>query len=217
MKEVRTHITIVLDRSGSMESIRDDIIGGFNIFLKKQQDMGAATLTLVQFDTEDSYEVIHSFKAIASIPRLDAATYVPRGGTPLLDAMGRTITNLDGWLNSQGEADRPEQIVVVFITDGQENSSREYHLEQVRKMIDGKKKAGWQFVFLSADLDAVHESAAMGVCHRQSMSFDKNQMGTRAVFSSLSDKICSYRSMEAKEVVFSPEDRAAQESESKRA
>ena len=84
------HISVILDRSGSMEAIRDDIIGGFNAYIARQQAQpGQATLTLVQFDHQDPYEVVHQFRALASVPRLDCETFVPRGRTPLLDAMAR--------------------------------------------------------------------------------------------------------------------------------
>lgn len=79
-----THITVILDRSGSMSSIRDDIIGGFNQFVHSQKAVpGTATLTLVQFDTQDPYEVIHWFQPIREIPPLTAATFVPRASNPL--------------------------------------------------------------------------------------------------------------------------------------
>ena len=96
MKKGYSHITILLDRTGSMESIRDDVIGGFNTFLKEQQALpGSATLTLVQFDTQDPYEVLHDFQPLAKIKPLTRKTFVPRASTPLLDGIGRGINDLE--------------------------------------------------------------------------------------------------------------------------
>lgn len=117
----RTHIAIVLDRSGSMESIRDDVVGGFNAFLASQQAVeGQATLTLVQFDSQDPHEVLFDHAPIKAVRPLGRQDFVPRGCTPLLDAVGRTLLATELWLAQQPVDTRPEQIVFVIITDGQE-------------------------------------------------------------------------------------------------
>jgi len=150
MKEAKTHITIILDRTGSMEAIRSDTIGGFNSFLKQQQqEPGDVTMTLVQFDAQNPYEIIHDCRPIREVPELDEKTYVPRAATPLFDAMGRGINHLQQTLDSMPEGDLPEKVVLVVITDGQENSSREFNKKQVTAMINEKQeKAGWKFVSL---------------------------------------------------------------------
>jgi len=108
-KTDKTHISIILDRTGSMESIMGDTIGVFNAFLKEQKAQpGEATLTLVQFDSQDPYEVIHRMKPIKEIPELDGRTYVPRASTPLLDAIGRGINDLGKQLSDIKKKDRPE-------------------------------------------------------------------------------------------------------------
>jgi len=140
MRQDYTHIAVILDRTGSMAVIRDDTIGGFNTFLQQQKaEPGSATLTLVQFDSQDPYqdpyEVIHRFKPIAEVPELTRETYVPRASTPLLDAMGRGIIDLEKSLSELSEADRPAKVVMVVVTDGQENASREFRKEQIEKMI----------------------------------------------------------------------------------
>jgi hypothetical protein len=145
MRQDYTHIAVILDRTGSMAVIRDDTIGGFNTFLQQQKaEPGSATLTLVQFDSQDPYEVIHRFKPIAEVPELTRETYVPRASTPLLDAMGRGIIDLEKSLSELSEADRPAKVVMVVVTDGQENASREFRKEQIEKMIDdqGKNREG---------------------------------------------------------------------------
>src|SRR5919112_968795 len=114
MKEAYTHISVILDRTGSMESIRDDTIGGFNAFLKAQKtEPGEATLTLVQFDSQDPYEIVHRFRPLPEIPELTRETFVPRASTPLLDAMGRGINDLEKSLLELTENKRPSRVVMV--------------------------------------------------------------------------------------------------------
>jgi hypothetical protein len=217
-KNEYVHITVILDRTGSMEDIRDDTIGGFNVFLKTQQsEPGKATLTLVQFDSQDPYEVLHKFKPVADVPKLTRATYVPRGGTPLLDAMGRGINDLEESLAAMPAKDRPARVVMVVITDGQENASREFSKGQVEKMIKAKQaKADWQFVFLSADLAAIGDAVRSGVKGCSAMAFDKDARGTMAAWLSTSERIADYRSARTPDVAFSQEDRDQQENEKKR-
>ncbi|MFH1037563.1 MAG: vWA domain-containing protein [PVC group bacterium] len=212
MREDYAHISIILDRTGSMESIRDDTIGGFNAFLKEQKNRpGTATLTLVQFDTQDPYEVIHDFTPIKDVPGLTRETYVPRASTPLLDAMGRGINDLEKRLRRLTEEERPGKVVMVIITDGQENSSREFSKDQVEKMIkEHEEKDGWQSVFLSADLSAIGDALDYGFQQRKAMMFDKSSRGTARVWASVSQKISEYREGAADEVSFSDEARQEQ-------
>lgn len=218
MKKNCTHITIILDRTGSMESIRDDIIGGFNAFLNQQKaEPDTATLTLVQFDTQDPYEVLHKFKPIEDVPELTRETFVPRAATPLLDAMGRGINDLENSLAEMKESEKPSRIIIVIITDGQENSSLEFRKDQIEKMIKEKQEeASWQFVFLSADLAAIGDALATGIHATSTMSYDKTARGTKEAWISASMRIAAYRSGRSKNVSFTEEDRAKQHSEKKR-
>lgn len=218
METKATHIVIVLDRTGSMEAIRDDTIGGFNAFLEEQQAAPAGgTLTLVQFDSLDPYEVVYRWRPLPDAPRLTRETYVPRASTPLLDAMGRAIVDLEHSLAKLAAEDRPESVVMVVVTDGQENASREYRKEQVARMIHDKKQLlGWQFVFLSADLDAIVDAINVGVDVGQAMSFDRTGRGTRDALSSMSRRVVEYRQGRRTAVDFEEEDRKKQDSESQR-
>lgn len=209
MRQDYTHIAVILDRTGSMEAIRDDTIGGFNAFLQQQKaEPGFATLTLVQFDSQDPYEVIHHFKPIAEVPELTRETYVPRASTPLLDAIGRGINDLESSLSKLGEADRPARVLMVVVTDGQENASREFRKEQIEKMIKEKtEKDGWQFVFLSADLAAIHDAHAVGVDPSASLLYRKSGLGSKGAWRSLSQRISDYRSARLQRLMFFEEDR----------
>jgi Mg-chelatase subunit ChlD len=210
------HMTMILDRTGSMESIRDDAIGGFNAFIKEQQKVkGRATLSLVQFDSQDPYEVIHDFRDIQTVPELTRDTYVPRASTPLLDAMGRGINDLEKQL--AGIKDKPAKVLMVVITDGQENASQEFKREQIVRMIkDKEEKAKWQFVFLSADLGGINEAMDLGVKYSLSIAFDKTSKGTMHAYASLSNNIAEFRSGVADDMEFRPSQRAEQELEKKR-
>lgn len=218
MKNDYTHIAVILDRTGSMESIRDDTIGGFNAFLNAQKTApGLATLTLVQFDSQDPYEVIHKFKPVQEVPELTRETFVPRASTPLLDAMGRGINDLEKSLVDIAEEERPARTVMVIITDGQENASHEFRKDQIEKMIREKQeKLDWQFVFLSADLAAIGDALAVGMPAAATLAHDKNSHGVGAAWASLSRRIADYRSGTTEDVSFSEEDRTQQDSEKKR-
>jgi hypothetical protein len=218
MKEDYTHIAVILDRTGSMESIRDDTIGGFNAFLKAQKaEPGLATLTLVQFDSQDPYEIVQRFKPLPEIPGLTRETFVPRASTPLLDAMGRGINDLEKSLLELTENKRPSRVVMVIITDGQENASREFRKDQVEKMIREKQEtANWQFVFLSADLDAIGDALQHGIYASSVLAHDKDGRGVGAAWASLSRSISDYRAARKEDVSFNEEDRAQQENEKKR-
>lgn len=209
MKQDYTHITVILDRTGSMESIRDDTIGGFNTFLVKQKaEPGAATLTLVQFDSQDPYEVIHRFKPIEDIPQLSRETYVPRASTPLLDALGHGINDLEKALYDIKEEDRPVKVVFVVVTDGQENSSREFRKDQIEKMIKEKTdKLDWQFIFLSADLAAIADAMSFGIHADKALLFGKNSKGVVGAFESLSERTSDFRSARKNKIGFEQNDR----------
>ncbi len=191
MNETYTHVTMILDRTGSMESIRHDTIGGFNAFLQGQKAApGTATLTLVQFDSQDPYEVVHNFVPIALAAELTPATYVPRASTPLYDALGRGILDLERSLTLLVPEQRPGHVIFVVITDGQENASREFTREQVQKMIHEKQEAdGWDFVFLSADLSAIDDAVDIGVRADATLAYDKDGQGTRAAYAALGENM----------------------------
>lgn len=209
IKNNYAHISVILDRTGSMESIRDDTIGGFNAFLGEQKKQkGKATLTLVQFDSQDPYEVVHRFKAIKEVPVLTRESYVPRAATPLLDALGRGINDLEKSLADMVKKDRPKKVVFAVVTDGQENASREFSKKQVVKMIREKTdKDGWQFVFLSADLGAIAEAQELGVQASMSMTFAKDAAGTKGAWDSLSKNTSDFRGGVKPDMAFEEKDR----------
>lgn len=174
MRQDLTDITLVIDRSGSMEAIREDAEGGINAFLRDQAQTGnSANLTIVQFDTE--YEFV-----CRGIPIQSAPPYklVPRGTTALLDAVGRAINETGERLAKTPEADRPGLVTFVVMTDGQENSSREFSKAQIREMIEHQQqKYGWQFTFLGANQDAFAEAGGMGIDAKGVANFAIDKVG----------------------------------------
>lgn len=182
------HLYVLLDRSGSMASMADDVIGGFNTLLAEQQSDGNdARMTLVQFDGTDPQEVIADAVPIAEMTKLDSATFVPRGNTPLLDATGILLGRAAARV-AQRTADGllAEEIVMVSITDGHENASREYTLPAVSQLIAAHTAAGWAFVFLGAALDVYGEAGDLGYDPRSVQSFVADGIGSSEAFASLS-------------------------------
>lgn len=200
------HIAVVLDRSGSMESIRDDTVGGFNAFLKAQKELpGTATLTLVQFDSQDPYEVVYHVKLVADVQPLTRDTYVPRAGTPLLDAVGRGINDIEKTIAALPEAERPGKVLVAIITDGQENASVEFTKDRVEKMVKEKiDKDGWHFRFLSAHMSAFSEAAGVGIQASHVTNFAKDSRGTGDAWTALSFTTSSLRADSGGTVGFRP-------------
>lgn len=167
MKKDSTEIVVLLDRTGSMGSIKEEAIGAFNSFVSKQKALpGEATMTLVQFDSEDPHEVVIDRKPIAEISLLSGDVYQPRSMTPLYDAMGWTIDQTGKKLESVPERDRPETVVFVVLTDGLENASREHSKDSVfKKVTHQQDKYGWKFVYLGANQNAMAEGRSIGIRH----------------------------------------------------
>jgi hypothetical protein len=173
MRKDLTDITMVIDRSGSMESIRSDAEGGINTFVQAQRaEAGETLLTLVQFDTE--YEFVHKGKPIGQVPRFKLE---PRGSTALLDAVGRAIRETGTRLAAMEESQRPGLVVFVIVTDGQENSSREFTRSKIREMIVHQQSVyHWQFTFLAADQDAFAEGGSLGIAAAGIAAFERGRV-----------------------------------------
>lgn len=209
---IRSHITVLLDRTGSMDTIRDDVIGGFNAFLAQQQAApGPGTMTLVQFDSQDPYEVIADFAPLAAIAPLTAETYIPRATTPLYDALGRGILELEARLAAIPDALRPGRILYVVVTDGQENASREFDRARVSTLINAKQALGWEFIFLSADLAAFDDAQSLGIGRNSSLLFGKHKRGSDVAWSLASGKIRERRAGISDAVAFDEGERKSAE------
>lgn len=196
----KTHIAVVLDRSGSMGPRKNDVIGGFNQFLEEQKKQdGEATLTLTQFDTE--YEILINGNDIREIMPLTNETYIPRGATALLDAIGRTVeaTKVAVPPAICGECgacrvDNEANVIFVIITDGEENSSREFNLEQVKQLIKNcREKLGWEFIFLGADENAIQSGVSMGFGMGTCATYSVTTKGIGNTYGLVSSRVTEYR------------------------
>lgn len=178
-------ISIVLDRSGSMASVRDGTIEAFNAFLKKQaEDPYPTTVSPHQFD--DVYETVYAGRPAKEAPELTRLTFEPRGSTALLDAIGRTIDQTGQRLASLPESDRPDKVLVVILTDGQENASREYTKQAVLDRIRHQEdKYAWTFVFLGAGIDAIATAASFGIGANNALRYANDPAGWRQGFDAL--------------------------------
>ena len=193
MRDDLTEIVVILDRSGSMYSIRDDTIGSFNSFLEDQvKEPGSANFTLVQFD--DKYEVMYSGKDIKDVFPLTRETFVPRGSTALLDAIGRTINEVGARLSRLAEVDRPSKVICTIITDGQENSSIEFKRSTILNMITHQREVyKWEFIFLSADENGIQDAQSIGISIYNTALFGADSQGIGAANYAASQAVSSYR------------------------
>jgi uncharacterized protein YegL len=178
-----------MDRSGSMQTGLKDMQGGLDVFLKDQKEALAkdshlkTTLTFVQFDTE--YELVHDF---VDITKVDNLPLVPRGMTALNDALGKTLNDVGAKLGQMQEDDRPSLVTVLVITDGEENSSKEFTTEQIKSMIETQEKTyNWKFVYLGADQDSFAVAKSYGLAISAVADYSKSN--SVAAMRSLSSKV----------------------------
>lgn len=171
-----THIAVVVDRSGSMSSIADDMVGGLNEFFVEQAALpGTCLVDYAQFD--DRYELVFQDKPVA----LAKAELSPRGMTALLDAVGKTVTTLGTKLAGMKEDERPGKVIVVVVTDGYENSSREWNAKSIKELVKKQEDEWqWDFVFLGANMDAVAVGQSFGFDPNKSLTYDTANVGAMA-------------------------------------
>jgi len=168
-----THLYFLLDRSGSMQSIKTDTEGGFAAFIEEQRRaVGECRVTLAQFD--DQYEIVFADTPVADVGRLDLQ---PRGSTALLDAMGRLITEAGAALAALPEDQRPGSVVVAIMTDGLENASREWTHPAVKALVEQQTTAyQWQFLYMGADQDAIDVGTGLGVGAAHTVSYTRGNV-----------------------------------------
>ncbi len=203
--DVTTHIYVLLDRSGSMASIRNDVIGGFNAFVAAQQaDGDDARLTLVQFDTGNVHDVVYADAPISLVPPLTNETFVPRGGTPLLDATHLVVKLARKHAKARAAVGQRDAVVVVTITDGEENASRRRTFADIRALITQHQAKGWTFVFLSAGLDAYGDAARLGYADDVVQAWHADADGAQVMFESTTRALLHRRENQRNGVAPSP-------------
>jgi uncharacterized protein YegL len=211
-----THISMVIDRSGSMSSCWTDVKGGYAEIVKQnKEEPGKCTFTVAAFDTE--YDLLEDFTPIENVK--GELTVNPRGGTALLDAIGKTIVSVGEKLAKMNEEDRPMKIMVVVQTDGEENSSKEFKKEDIKKMIEEQTNVyKWQFQFIGASLESVNEARDWGFAASNVSTYNVNN--SNKSFSTLGLKMKSARAATTMEtycasVAFSDEEKELLNSDKK--
>lgn len=193
MKKPKLHISLLLDRSGSMASIKSDTIGGVNEFIQKQKEDEnyQITFSLSQFDHE--YEILREAEDVRYFKELTNETFLPRGGTALRDAISKILADTRKYINSLPEIKIPQKVMIIIVTDGEENSSKEVSDSEVRKMIeDYKNDLKWEIIFLSSDIQATTQARVdYGFAQKMSANFDANNISEG--YTSFTRNIDSYK------------------------
>ena len=195
MNDQLTEIAFILDRSGSMQSMVEPAIAGFNRLLREQQqEPGSARFSLVLFD--DRYEVPVNSLPISEVTELDTTTFVPCGSTALLDAIGYTVQSLGKKLAQTPEAERPGQVIVAILTDGMENASHRFSWADIAEMIHHQtEKYQWKFLFLGANQDAIATAGRMNIRAADSSNFAMDSNSYGAVNEAINRKMKAIRRM----------------------
>lgn len=192
MKDV-TELVIIIDKSGSMQPLTEDVIGGFNALIEEQKKEGETVVTTIFFN--DSIKFIHERVNIKEIKPLDKRSYVPSGCTALLDAIGDGIAYVKSKHASTREDELPSHTIFSIMTDGMENASREYSYKRIKEMIELQKKCGWDFIFQAANIDTEFEAGRLGIDTDKAMSFDASNDGVK-----LQMRCCSMMISECKKL-----------------
>lgn len=184
----RTLIAFLLDRSGSMQSIKSDVIGGFDAFVAEQRTGdGECLVTLAQFDNE--YEVVYHALPLADVPPL---ALHPRNGTALLDSMGKLITDTAAEIDAISDDDKPGSVIIAIMTDGLENSSTEWTRLSIKSLVEQQtNESGWEFLYMGADQDAVEVGKDLGVKAEQAVTYSRGK--SREAMAAMSGNVRGYR------------------------
>jgi uncharacterized protein with von Willebrand factor type A (vWA) domain len=182
--ETPVEIVAIIDRSGSMHSIHDDSIGGFNSFLSAQKEIKSpANISVVLFD--ERYQVLYDDVDIQKAEPLTKQTYSLGGMTAMNDAIGKSLTKI--------LAKNPERAIICILTDGQENASREFKTPQIKQMIEKAQGKGWQVVFLAANQDAFATGAQYGIYASTTANWTADKLGTQSAYKGLTASVTNYR------------------------
>ena len=190
---MKTEIVFILDKSGSMAGLEKDTIGGFNALIEKQKQVdGEVTVTTVLFNHD--YTLLHDRINIKGIAPLTEAQYNVSGTTALLDAIGNSIKKMQEIQSVTLKEAHPDKIIFVITTDGEENSSTQYNVHVIKKLISKQKELGWEFMFLGANIDAIATASKLGLHANDAVDFIADSQGTKVIYEAVADQIISVRS-----------------------
>lgn len=171
-----TELVFILDRSGSMNGLESDTIGGFNGMISRQKAEGEkVNVTTVLFD--DDVEIVHDRFPIDIIEPLTDKKYFVRGCTALLDAVGQSIKKMENVQKHLPDTHKAGKVIFIITTDGLENSSVEYSYKDIKSMIEARKEDGWEFLFLGANIDAAKEAEKMGIIKERAVIYENDCKG----------------------------------------
>lgn len=191
MNKNLSEIVFILDRSGSMEDLEKDTIGGFNSMLKKQKkEEGHANVTTILFD--DKIEFLHERQEIQSVKPITDKEYFVRGCTALLDAIGYSINFMVKTQKTIADDKKANNVIFIITTDGYENASVEFTYNKIKKMINTQKeKYNWQFLFIGANIDAIETAGLFGISEEYACNYIADEKGTKLTYEVM-DSAISY-------------------------
>lgn len=186
-----TEIIFLIDKSGSMGRLVDDTIEGFNSFVDGQKDETKTTLTTVLFDS--MCKTIHNGLDVYEVEPMTKEDYIPGGFTAMLDAVGETINTVQNRHDDMGDA-KPDSVLFVITTDGEENSSKKFTKADIERMIKHQTNGhGWEFIFLGANIDAVKEAESIGISANRAVNYAWDSIGTDALYGTVTTAACSVK------------------------
>ncbi len=184
-----TEIIFLIDKSGSMSRLTKETIEGFNGFVDSQKDDTKTTLTTVLFDT--TWRILHDGVDVYEVKPMTTEDYRAGGYTAMLDAIGETINRVQDRHDELGE-EKPDHVLFVITTDGEENSSRKFTKSQIEKMIKHQTNGhGWTFMFLGANMDAVKEASSIGISRDYAVDYCWSAQGTSAAYDTIATAACA--------------------------
>lgn len=204
MKKTLTDIVMVIDRSTSMRSLIESTIEGYNAFIEEQKKAaGDARVTLVLFDSDS--ELVYEGMPINEVPDLDRETYFVQGMTAMNDAVAFAITGLENKISNSSEDQKPTDVIFAIITDGMENSSKEFQgrsgTVKIKEMIEKcKSEKDWQFVFLASNIDVAAVGSSYSINKSSNFSYDSTSIGTDHMYKTLSKAATRFRAMKSLDV-----------------
>ena len=167
MESKHLKIVFIIDESGSMQGSNSDVIGGFNSFIEKQKTDNPGKITVSLYKFNNLVTRVINNKPAAKVRNLTNEDYTPSGFTALYDAIGQAIHETDKQLSAQPEKQRPDKIMIVIITDGQENASKEFSATAIKSSISTHEELlNWSFIFLGSGLDNFQDAESMGIKYR---------------------------------------------------
>ncbi len=194
MKKNLTEIIVIIDKSGSMNSLKTDTIGSFNSFLEEQKKLeGDCNISVVLFDSHKNNKILCESVDINTFEGLNSENYVPRGSTALYDCIGETIKSSKKRIKKLPDEEKPEKIIVAIITDGAENDSREYSKKDVMEMIEKREKKGWLIMYLGSNQDSFQEASKIGIKKSRSLNYTSDSKGVKYAFDNISNLSSNYR------------------------